>query len=77
MERPRGRNSGVAAAAALLLALAQNAPGQPAPTAAGAMSLVAAPVRLDIAATAKAEVLTLTNPGAQRGDVQVRALGKV
>ena len=74
MERPRGRNSGVAAAAALLLALAQNAPGQPAPTAAGAMSLVAAPVRLDIAATAKAEVLTLTNPGAQRGDVQVRAL---
>lgn len=66
--------SGLAGAGVLLLALAQAAASQPGPAAPGAMSLVAAPVRLDIAATAKAEVLTLTNPGTQPGEVQVRAL---
>ncbi|TDR41553.1 fimbrial chaperone protein [Tahibacter aquaticus] len=61
----RGICRGRRAAAALLLAFA---------AAVQADGIAVAPVRLDLASTAKAEVLSVTNHGSTPSDVQVRVL---
>ena len=62
---PRGIHGGRLAAAAVLLAFA---------AVVQADGVAVAPVRLDLASTARAEVLSVTNRGSMPSDVQVRVL---